>query len=384
VVIPAGADSPTGMQRVVDRRALVCLLNWNGWRDTVECLETLFRSRGASFQVVVLDNGSPDDSLAKIREWAEDRLHGEVPKRFGYLALHERTRPLRFAEFPRADFEEATVVDPETQFVIVRNDENLGFAAGLNIGLRYALRTSAFTHVWLLNNDTVVEPDALAKLVERTESDPRIGLCGSTLVFYDDPDVVQAYGGFRYNRWLGIPSPIGQFENWDGPESVAHEKVEREMNGVQGASVLASIAFLRAVGELSEDYFLYFEEQDWAERARRAGFKLGYAPESIVYHKEGRSTGNNSSALSSRSTLADHYQIQSRILFTRKFHPYALPTVYLGMAGVVVNRIRRRQYGRAVDLMRLACRLVLDPVGRPPRLRGSARKAGAPDPGPGG
>jgi GT2 family glycosyltransferase len=369
----------SGVDRVSShRRALVCVLNWNGWQDTLECLETVARSRGVSFQIVVLDNGSTDVSLQRIRDWADGRYRVEAPHRFSHLFRSERPRPIRIAEFARADFDRLDVAI-DANLVLVRNEENLGFAGGLNVGIRYALRAGTFDHVWLLNNDTVVEPDALLSLIERTDADPRIGLCGSTLVFYDDPKVVQAYGGFRYNRWLGIPVPIGQGEAWDGAKRGVDPQAERRMNGIQGASVLVPIAFLRDVGELSEDYFLYFEEQDWAERARRADYTLGYAPASIVYHKEGRSTGNNSGNLTSRSELADHYQIQSRILFTRKFHPAALPTVYLGMAGVVVNRVRRRQFRRAVDLIRLAARLLTDPVARPPGRTGSVAGAGGSD-----
>ena len=123
------------------------------------------------------------------------------------------------------------------------------------------------------------------------------------------------------------------------------------MDYIAGASLLVSRALLRDVGLLSERYFLFYEEIDLAVRAK-GRYSLAYAHESIVYHKEGRATGARSDPVR-KSALADLYGCRSRLLFTRAYFPVALPTVYLGLLAVVVNRLRRRQPDRALSILRI-------------------------------
>jgi GT2 family glycosyltransferase len=349
------------------RRVCICILNWNGWRDTVECLESVFRTDHPAYQVVVVDNGSEDGSLSRFRSWAEgaSAFETQTPPELRHLVAPPVRKPIRYREFDRYRFESITSGNaPGDPMLLVRNETNLGFAGGINVGLRYVLRVGGFDYVWLLNNDTVVRPDALEHLVRRMEAEPRVGLCGSTLLFYDAPELVQALGGFRYNVWFGLARQIGQRARYAELSASELGQVERAMFGVQGASVLVSRRFLQDVGVLSEDHFLYFEEQDWAVRARRSGYVLGYSPASVVYHKEGRSTRNNSLSPATRSPQADYYQIQARLLFTRRFFPYALPTIYVGLLGVLLNRLRRRQYRRAHIIAGLALRSLVSPLPR--------------------
>jgi GT2 family glycosyltransferase len=129
-------------------------------------------------------------------------------------------------------------------------------------------------------------------------------------------------------------------------------EVERETDYVCGVSVLATRRFLEEVGLMEESYFLYFEELDWAVRG--AAFARVYAHDSVVYHREGRSTGA-STDWRKKSELSDYYTLRSRLLFTRRFFPSALPTVYCGLLGAALNRLLRRQFGRAgmvLDIMR--------------------------------
>lgn len=146
--------------------------------------------------------------------------------------------------------------------------------------------------MWLLNNDTEVQPDSLTRLVERAQEDDSIGIVGSTLLYHHNRRRVQALGGARYNRWLGVAKHIGEGQNWDKiKDNIRRDEIERQMDYVVGASMLVSRRFIEAVGLMSEDYSLYFEELDWAIRGKKKGFRLAWAPDSIVYHKEGATTG---------------------------------------------------------------------------------------------
>ena len=162
-------------------------------------------------------------------------------------------------------------------------------------------------------------------MLKRMDEDEKIGICGSTLVYAHDRKTVQALGGAEYKTWTGGVREIGNGLTW--PCTVDQSAVEAQMSYVSGASMLVSAAFLEKVGLMSEDYFLYYEEIDWATRARRAGFKLGYASDSVVFHKEGAALGSGKSQ--QRSALAEYYGVRNRIVFTRKFFPWALPSAYL-------------------------------------------------------
>jgi hypothetical protein len=254
--------------------------------------------------------------------------------------------------------------------ILVPTGANLGFAGGCNVGMRYALAVGDFDYVWLLNNDTVVPPDALGALVERMEQDPGSGLCGSRIIFYDDPTTVQCLGGATYNPWLATTRRIGQ--GTPVARAVDPHEVERRTHCVYGASVLARSGFLLDVGLLEERYFMYFEEQDWAERSARR-WKLAYAHESVVYHRDGRSAGSHVDARH-RSAFSDVVSMRARLLLTRRFYRLALPTVYAASVAVAVKRALLGDVPRGVLLMRfLLGRLSWEAVRPPARAQGAGR-----------
>jgi len=293
----------------------IVIVNYNGWADTIECLESVLRSTYPAYRIVVCDSGSTDGSADRIQAWAQGR-------------------PM-----------------PPGILTVLRSPVNVGFAGGNNLGLREALADPDCEYAWLLNNDTVVDPDALARLVERVQRDPGAGLCGSTIRFYDDPDRVQAYGGDTYNRWFGIPRHI---DTIGGREADIARYVEQRMAFVMAASMLVTRSFLQQVGLMCEDYFLFFEELDWAVRGRDR-FHLAYAPTSIVYHKSGRSTGLTTTAYNVRS---DYYMNRSQLLFARRHTPAALPSIFLRHLLVLGNSVVRGRWHRVSMLARIYADLV--------------------------
>ena len=313
-------------------RIYVILVNWNGWNDTIECLESLQSAAYMNLRIVVCDNGSVDDSLKEIRNWAD-------------------YRGVQYAEYNRADAEAGGLLAADPDFVLIRNDENLGFAGGNNVGFRYALARGDADYCWLLNNDTVVEPDALCHLVARMQQQKTVGICGSTILLHHDHKRIQALGGGHYFPWIGLPWHYGRFSTWG--ESINPKRAELLMNYVEGASMLVSRQFLDEIGLLCEDYFLYFEEADWAQRAK-GRFMLGYAPRSIVYHKVGASIGTATNPLR-KSCLCDYYTLRNRLLFTRRYYPLSIFSVY---AGLMVELLVRVLLGRW-DLAGMICRLLL-------------------------
>jgi GT2 family glycosyltransferase len=299
-------------------QSCVVILNWNGWRDTIECLESVFRLDHRDFRVVVCDNDSADGSLEKIKQWARGELlarpaHAELSR----LSSPPVAKPIEYRVMSRREAESQRG-SCDAPLTLIQTGGNLGFAGGNNVGLRLALGDPACQYFWLLNNDTVVEADALAALLRWMQARPEVGLCGSLNLSYYSPDEVLAQGGKSYRRWTARARAT--------TITVAElDAYPAAMHYVDGASMVASRAFLETVGLMEESYFLYFEELDWAMRAR-GKFELGYARQSVIYHKEGAATGSHRDR-TKRSPDSDKHLARSRVMFTRRFFPWALPSV---------------------------------------------------------
>ena len=303
----------------------IVILNWNGWKDTIACLESVFHTVYANYRVIVCDNHSTDDSFRHLRSY----LGGRFPNAAWDCQLpwsdQQTARRVEALSICRPLSSSADTAGCQHGVVLVRATLNFGYAGGNNLGMAFALSRGDADYVWILNNDTIVEPQALSSMVERMEAVPEAGICGSTLLYHDDPQRIQSLGGARYLKWAGIGVQLGSNARW--PMDVRLDSIEKEMSYVSGASMLVSKQFLETVGVMEESYFLYFEEIDWAKRA--AGrFQLAYAPNSIVYHKEGGSIGSSRSGRS-RSPKSFYWLTRSRLRFTSKYYPEAIPSVLL-------------------------------------------------------
>ena len=341
-------------------KVYILILNYRGCDDTPECLESVLRIDYPNYQIILVDNASPDDSIEKIRLWAagEPKLWPQKSQMPPFKSS-PIIKPIPLLEYDRAVAESgggaengqisAVACSFNRPIILIHSGGNLGFAGGNNIALRYALKKNDFKYVWLLNNDTVVEPSSLTAMVARLNAHPAAGICGSTQLYYDQPELIQARGGAIYNRWFATSRHIGVFES--AANDFDLNKIERKMAYVCGSSMLVSKAFLDEVGLMSEDYFLYYEELDWVTRAR-GKFAMVYAPESIIYHKEGLSIGSSSHGVK-RKKMADFYGQRNRIIFTRKFFPWALPLVYLSFLPVIMNRIIRKQWDRVPMMLKI-------------------------------
>lgn len=274
-------------------RLAVVLVNWNGWQDTIACLDSLLPHIPNDAVVVVCDNASADHSLARLEDWAKSRLDAKAYTRCTRRQL------------------EAGGIDSTTKLILVDVGENLGFAGGNNIGIRFALKHD-FGFVWLLNNDTRVDSSAATALLDQMQDDPEIGMCGSTILYEDRPDAIQCLGGssFDFHKGIGLPIGVGQTRaSHEAPDTVLPR-----LHYVSGASMMVSRRFIEAIGLMDESYFLYYEEIDWATRAKEH-FKLGWAPSSIVWHKEGASIGSSARHRPSDKSL--RYMCRNRLRFTK-------------------------------------------------------------------
>jgi GT2 family glycosyltransferase len=239
----------------------VVILNWNLYDDTAACVESVEAARCEGVNILVVDNGSDDGS--------PDRLAG------------------RF----RATVE------------LIRNPRNEGFAAGNNLGITHALQNGAQS-VLILNNDTVIDPEMLRVLLKAVEAAPSYQLVGPTIFYADDPDRLWRLGD-RYTKTLHLPRAVGAQEL---------ERAVSPVDFLTGCAMLVQRRVFDTIGLLDPRYAFYFEDADFCERARRAGFRLACVPAARMWHKVSRSARKV-------SAQSRYNQARGRIQFYRTLPP---------------------------------------------------------------
>jgi len=263
-------------------RVSIIILNWNGWRDTIECLESLYRIEYPNYDVIVIDNDSKDESIQKIKEYASGKIKVESK----FFRYNPKNKPIKVFEIDEEEARQGKFnrpfyekFDPDRRLVLIKNKENYGYAGGNNIGIKFALSIFNPDYVLILNNDTVVEPKFLSELVKVAEMDKKIGIVGSLIRLYYTPNVIQS-NGIQINLKVGR---IRHIQEINPQESV---------DCVMGCSMLISKKLL-SNGELFDNaFFVYVEEIDFCLRAKKnRGYIIKSIPYSLVFHKHRGSTG---------------------------------------------------------------------------------------------
>lgn len=321
-----GTRDLTACPRAQAVQAPTCavVVNWNGWRDTLVCLDSLFR-QDAPLRVVVCDNGSADDSVAQVQAWLHSRCGGwqdapgggwqapDAPRGHGVEAIH-----------------------------LLALGTNLGYAGALNAGILWSQAHWGSRSFWLLNNDVEARPDALRALQAARSRVPDAGICGSVLVDWDRPQEIQAVAG-TFRHCLGVGDHL---------RAVPPGDVYLEAAYPVGASLYVEQDYLDRVGLMDDTYFLYCEEMDWAERGRRNGLRPVIALESRLRHKEGASTGSRG-GVRCKSPMSEYYGVLNRLRITRKFWPAWLPVVWTSLWLVLADRLVHGEVRRAAIVLRL-------------------------------
>lgn len=334
------------MEQIVPAELAVILVNWRGSDDTIECLESLLRSP-LPMRVIVCDNDSGDGSTDRIMDWAHGGTAATAKsEELAGLSSPPLVKPLDARLLSRKQVDDGAA--PETRLTVIETGGNLGFAGGNNVGIRCALADPAVRYVWLLNNDTVVTPEAPEAILAAFKADTNIGMLGSTIRYYYAPDKIQVLNGARFNFWTGRGLSIANGRRFDAVADIAD--IPAQTDYVCGASLAVSRPFLEAVGLMEESYFLYFEEIDWA--CRNGGrFKVGFAPDAIVYHKEGGSIGSSNQS-AQRSDMSEYYMARGKARFTLKHRPLMAPAVMLHDMLVAARRLVQGHPRKARAILR--------------------------------
>jgi len=189
---------------------------------------------------------------------------------------------------------------PEVKIVL--SEDNLGFAGGNNLGIRMAKGK----YCLFLNNDTEVAPDFLEPIIQELEQNPNIGIASPKIIYFNSGGLIQYAGSDGIGKLTGRGSKTGHLLKDEGQFSYV-----KETKLAHGAAMAVPFEVIKKVGMLPELFFLYYEEHDWCEMIKRAGFKVFYIGTSTIFHKESVSVGR-------QSTLKTYYMARNRLLFMRR------------------------------------------------------------------
>jgi hypothetical protein len=213
---------------------VIVILNWNGWEDTLVCLDSLKKITYAQYYIILIDNGSSDNSVEILTKYQDSHL------------------------------------------LFIPLKDNLGFAKGCNYGMQYALKELDPDYILLLNNDTSVEPDFLIKIVEAAEK-TGAGMTQPLILRMGDHQIIDTTG--NYVSWgLAVARGSNQINRNQYQDS-------KGLIGVSGACALYKVCMIRHVGMLDESFKHGHEDTEYGWRAVRAGWKSLLVPSAVIYHK---------------------------------------------------------------------------------------------------
>jgi GT2 family glycosyltransferase len=336
----------------LNRRTYVLMLAYGRWHDTITCLHSVFAYADDDVRVVLVDNCSPDDTVEHVLAWAAGdpstvgAIDGVAP-----VELPPIVHPIAAAHYSKDEAEAGGPSSNNTRLTVIGNAVNAGFGAGNNVGLRYILAQDDAEFIWLLNNYTVIAPGTLEAMESILRDSDSVGMCGSTVLHYNDPTRVQTLGGCHYHPTIGLTRRLGL--NVSSDRLPPRAEIERSLSFIYGASMLVRRELFETCGLLTEETFIYHEELDLAERAK-SHYSLAWAPDSIVYHKGG-STTDSPGGVAKRSAYSTYHLVRSRMWVTGEHFGWATPTVWLAQ----VLQAALFAVNRSGDVSRAAMRAVL-------------------------
>ena len=238
----------------------IIILNYNGWKDTIECLNSLSCIQ-EDCKIVLIDNKSTDDSIDKLEKWIQNQK------------------------------------ELSSNLIFIKSSENNGYAAGNNIGIKYVESQEDAQFIWILNNDTLIQEDTFKNLINcyKNLENENIALLGSKIL----------------NEDFSIQS-IG-YLNSKYTEDEIKSKSSIEVEHISGCSIFFRADKIKEIGYIPEEYFLYYEETDWMKHIKQKGFKIFTCLSSQLIHKHAKSTGGI------YSPFVIYYMTRNQILFNRKY-----------------------------------------------------------------
>lgn len=308
----------------------IIILNWNGWDDTIECLESLYQITYSNYDIIIVDNHSKDKSIEKIKDY----VNGNIRVKSKFFNYNSKNKPIKILEYTKKEslaneIQYKDDLKSDTKLIIIKNEKNYGFAEGNNIGIKYALKNLKPNYILLLNNDTVVDKDFLGELVRTGENSSDIGVVGPKICYYNEP-----------NRLWSVGRKIGW---WSGYLRSINSKFVKEVDWVSGCAFFMRSSLIKKVGLLDSKLFFGWEDIDYCIRITRSNSKVVYNPKSVIKHKVSKSREK----LYKNQLLTHYNRIKNRFFFLKVLRKYSslcqnisqtitFFLVYLPAVGVVI------------------------------------------------
>lgn len=239
----------------------IIILNWNGYKDTIECIESIKKITYKNYDILIIDNGSTDNSVTELSK-----------------------------KYPNV--------------TIIENQENLGYAGGNNIGFKYALKKKA-EYTFIINPDSIISETCINELIVKMNDDSSIGMASPKIYFYDKPKIIW-YAGSKIDWKRGLTPHVG-YNEIDNGQFDKYTYTDR----VSGCAVMIKTDLLKRIGFFDERYFLYFEETDLSVRFKKLGYNVAFIPNAKCWHKISKSTGGY------YGSIYQYYMTRNNLLFMK-------------------------------------------------------------------
>jgi len=303
----------------------VIIVTYNSADVIRDCLESLILSEDEKLKIVIVDNASTDETDVVIRKWSAEK-------------------PISFDEVPvRAEGQ------PEADLTLIRSHVNIGFAGAVNHGISFQMQDPDCDLFWILNPDCEVEVTTATSFRECADCSPIFALMGSRILYREAPGLIQSDGG-RVGYWTGICRNVNQGVS---PE-LAIRPEEEVLDFLSGASVVASRHFIETVGLMRENYFLYYEEVEWA--ARRGELPLMLCKNALVHHIGGTAIGSGS-VTRRASPFALYFNFRNRMRFLAHVRPWVLPVSYMASLARIMKLASQNAWPEAWAALLGMCQL---------------------------
>jgi len=281
--------------------AAVILINYNGYKDTLECIKSLNNIDYPNYIIIVIDNGSTQQPL-------ESELD--------YIKKH---------------------------CFYVYSEHNLGFSGGCNLGIEHARMLGA-EFVLLLNNDTTVEKDFLNQLFDLYYHKSHVGVIGGLILYYYQPDFIW-YGGGSFDYHLGLAK-----HDLSNCMRANTSVKTREVTFVTGCLMLIPIGVFDDIGPFDESFFLYSEDAEFCCRVHKAGYKMFFCPKAVIYHKVNASSGSS-------SYMMQYYMTRNNLYMIKKYADNRAKGYFIFIFREIRNIIRNQKdirplFHAALDFVR--------------------------------
>src|SRR5690349_11689260 len=268
----------------------IIIVNYIQWQDTRECVESILQSGFKNYKIFIVDNASPNNSIAPLQGWMQEKFTGN----YKYWAEKEFRDSANSGNFASVN--------------LIAHERNGGFASGNNLVLYKLVNEDGY--VWLLNPDMIVRNDTMERLVKFAEAQYSETIIGASILSWPGNDKLLFYGGGRVRLLFGTVQVIRE-----------KHKLEK-MDYISGACLFNHASAFKKYGLLTEDYFIYWEETDWCYRAKQQGADLLVCRNAVCYDKISTVIG--------KGYLANYYYSRNGLLFLSK---YSRGNVRLALVG---------------------------------------------------